>query len=166
MASAKTLVLGLGNPLLGDDGIGWYVAEQVRHKIEAGTLPVEVDYLSVGGLRLMERLIGYERVILIDAISTGQRPHGCIYRLSLEDLPNPNHGHLSSVHDTTLQTALELGRVLGISPPDNMTIVAVECDTLFDFTEDLTPPVAAAVPLAVQMVLEILEEWILIGSSN
>jgi hydrogenase maturation protease len=158
MANPRTLVVGLGNPLLGDDGIGWRVAEQVQREIEAEALPVEVDCLSVGGLRLMERLVGYDRVVLIDAISTGRRPPGSIYRLSLADLPDPAGGHLGSAHDTTLQTALELGRALGAPTPDNMTIVAVECECLFDFTEDLTPPVAAAVPLAARMVLGILEE--------
>jgi len=152
----KTLVLGLGNPLLGDDGVGWRVAEQVQREFAAAENPVEVDCLSVGGLRLMERLVGYNRVILVDAISTGQRSPGQIYRLSLEDLPDPAGGHLGSVHDTTLQTALELGRRLGASLPDDIVIIGVESRCSFDCTENLTPAVADAVPRAAQMVVDLL----------
>ncbi len=85
------LVVGLGNPLLGDDGFGWRAAEQVEQQTKG---LVEIDYLAVGGLTLMERLIGYEHVILIDVISTGQSPVGSVRCLMLEDLPDPAAGHL------------------------------------------------------------------------
>jgi len=61
-----TLVVGLGNPILGDDGIGWRVADAVR----AIKPDIEVDCLALGGLSLMERLVGYGRVIIIDSIQT------------------------------------------------------------------------------------------------
>ena len=61
------MVIGLGNPILGDDGVGWRVAEEIaRNTINQPD--VEVDCASLGGLSLMERLTGYERVILVDSI--------------------------------------------------------------------------------------------------
>jgi len=154
--SGLTLVVGLGNPLLGDDGVGWRVAEQVEHQVEGAKFAVEVDYLAVGGLHLMERLVGYDRAILIDAVTTGREPAGSLSCFALTDLPDVAGGHLSSAHDTTLQTALRLGRALGVKLPDELVVVGVEADNSFDFAEELTPPVAAAVPRAVQMVIDLL----------
>jgi hydrogenase maturation protease len=67
----KTLILGLGNPILTDDGVGVLVAEEVRSRLPEDT-PIDITEVSVGGLTLMETMIGYDRVILIDAF---QRLH-------------------------------------------------------------------------------------------
>lgn len=156
--SPPTLVVGLGNPLLGDDGVGWRIAEQVRCELAGMNRAVEVDCLAVGGLRLMERLVGYDRVILIDAMTTGQHPAGSLHCLSLVDLPDLCVGHLNSSHDTTLQTALRMGHALGIALPNDVRIVGVEAECVYDFTEALTPPVAAAVPLAAKMIIDMLRQ--------
>ncbi|MBI5828855.1 MAG: hypothetical protein HZB20_04795 [Chloroflexi bacterium] len=66
----KTLILGLGNPILGDDALGLRVAALVRQRLPPGSA-IEVDEEYWGGLRLMERLVGYDKAILIDAICTG-----------------------------------------------------------------------------------------------
>ena len=69
-----TLVLGLGNPVLGDDGIGCRVAQALGGAAE--DLEAEIDTCEKGGLSLMERMLGYRRVILIDALTTGEGPRG------------------------------------------------------------------------------------------
>ncbi len=148
----KTLILGLGNPLLGDDGVGWRVAEWCAKQI-ADASRVEVDYFSRGGLSLMERLIGYDRAILIDAINTRSKPAGSVAGFRLEELRNPNVGHLASAHDATLQTALAMGRALGARLPSDVVVVAVEAENVYDFTEELSPAVAQAVPRAVELVM-------------
>lgn len=61
------------------------------------------------------------------------------------------------MHDVTLQTALKIGHMLGISLPSEVIVVGVECSHNFEFTEALSAPVAAAVPLAAQMVFDLLE---------
>jgi len=66
----KTLVIGLGNPILGDDGVGWKVAKELTTLIDPDT-SVEIDCASLGGLSLMERMLGYQRVIVIDSMETG-----------------------------------------------------------------------------------------------
>jgi hydrogenase maturation protease len=169
-----TLVIGLGNPILGDDGVGWRVAEQVKtsllEQLEGmglsetspnlpGSYPVEVDFLSLGGLSLMEHLIGYDRAIIIDAITTHQEPIGHVACFPLDDLPKRGVGHLSSTHDTTLQTAIEVGRSLGARLPKQIMIVAIEAQITYDFSENLSLPVEAAIPQAEQIVLQILTEW-------
>jgi hydrogenase maturation protease len=155
MSSPKTIIIGLGNPILGDDGVGWQVAEHIQQQTDL-TSPIEVDCMAVGGISLMERLIGYERAILIDAIVTHEHPLGTVLCLSLEELPNRALGHLGSVHDTTLQNALQVGRLMGAQLPEHITIVAVESQNVYDFSDQLSETVAAAVPKAVQTVMDLL----------
>jgi hydrogenase maturation protease len=160
----KTLIIGLGNPILGDDGVGWVVAEQVQKTLNdrSRTMDdghdVEVDFASLGGLSLMERLTDSERVILIDSIYTGKKPVGSVNRFSLEALTDMSSGHSASAHDTSLKNALKVGRSMDIRLPEdqNVMIVAIEAKSVYDFSEELTPPVAEAVPRAVQAVLDLL----------
>jgi hydrogenase maturation protease len=151
----NTIVVGLGNPILGDDGVGWQIVQRIQQRND---LPdgVEVDCLSVGGISLMERLIGYQRAILIDSFFTNKNPIGTLLRFSIDELPDQELGHIYSAHDTTLQNALQVGRQLGAELPDEINIVAVEAQNVNIFSEQLSPEVAAAVPGAVQAVMDIL----------
>lgn len=157
----KTLVIGLGNPILGDDGVGWKVAEAVSARLSSGRLPaasVEVDCAALGGLSLMERMVGYDRAIVIDAIGTGQHTPGEVYHFDLDDLYDPSAGHTTAVHDVSLMTAVRLGRSMGAALPRRITVVAVESPYTYDFTEELTQPVQAAVPVAAQTVIDLLND--------
>lgn len=148
----RTLVVGLGNTLLTDDGVGIYVVRA----LEARSLPpgVEVAESSVGGLRLLSVISGYERVILVDAIQTPAGRVGEIYRLGPDDLLTSRHA--GSTHDMSLPAALALGRRLGMPLPDDahLRIVAIEVEDVLDFGEECTPAVAAAIPRAVEVVME------------
>ena len=147
----KTLIIGLGNPILGDDGVGWKVAEEVRKHLPPD-LPVDVDCLSLGGISLMERLIGYQRAILVDAFISDEED-GSIIVSKLDDLPNYSAFHLTSTHDTSLQNALEMGRRLGADLPEEITVVGISANHVYDFSEELSPPVQAAVPKMTQLWL-------------
>ena len=152
------LVIGLGNPILGDDGVGWKVAEEVQKQLPPDS-SVDVDFLSLGGISLMEHLIGYERAILIDAFTLDE-PIGSILVLKLSDLPNYSAFHTTSAHDTSLQNAIELGRYMGAPLPDDIEIVGIATGRIYDFNEDLSPPVAEAVPFAAGVVLDLLKQAI------
>jgi hydrogenase maturation protease len=154
----KTLVIGLGNPILGDDGVGWRVVEEIGRKTNNRS-KVDVDFVSLGGLSLMERLTGCERVILVDSIFTGKKPIGTISQFALRDLPDPTAGHSASAHDTSLHNALNLGRSMDIPLPndEDVLIVAIEAENVYDFSETLSPPVEAAIPLAVGAVLQLIQ---------
>ena len=106
----------------------------------------------------MERLIGYDQVILVDAIVTGEYPIGEVRCFNLKELPNRALGHLSSGHDTTLQTALQVGKAIGASLPDNIMVVSVEARNVIDFSEELTPAVAAAIPQAVSIIMNTIRQ--------
>jgi len=154
------LVVGLGNPILGDDGVGWRVAESVSESIQSGNgrmRDVEVECFALGGLSLMEQLVGYERVIIVDSIQTRDGEPGQVYRLSLDDLPDLSTGHTTAAHDTSLHTAMRLGRTMGVELPDEVSVVGIEAKHVYDFSEELSPSVAAAIPEAVRAVLEFLQ---------
>ena len=160
-AHPDTIVIGLGNPILGDDGLGWQAAAAVQAGLPGAglRLPVEVDTAALGGLSLMERLVGYRQAVIIDAISTRRGPPGSLWVFPLEELPRQAAAHLSAAHDTSLQTAIELGRRLGAELPGRIIIVAVEAEISYDFSETLTPAVAAALPQAAQAVIQTLAGW-------
>jgi hydrogenase maturation protease len=149
-----TLVVGLGNPILGDDGVGWQVVEAVRAGL--GDPAVRVECLSLGGLSLMERLIGYERAIIVDALQNVAGAVGDVFCLPLAALPDPAGGHTTAAHDTSLQTALRLGRAMGAALPAEITVVGIKAERVYDFGETLSPAVAAAVPVAAAKVKELL----------
>jgi hydrogenase maturation protease len=161
----KTLIIGLGNPILGDDGVGWVVAEKVQAALKnpQSQIPdpqsIEVDCASLGGLSLMERLTGSERVILVDAIFTGTQPVGTVSRFLLDELPDLSAGHSASAHDTSLRNALQVGRDMLVPLPEdeNVIIVTIEAEAVYDFSQELSPAVAAAVPVAMQKVLDLIK---------
>ena len=159
----KTLIVGLGNPILGDDGAGWRIAEQVQQRVQDDStfrIPhseIDIDCVSLGGLSLMERLIGYQRAIVIDAIGTGQHPIGTAYHFRLDDLYDPTSGHTTAAHDVSLMTAIQMGRSLGADLPEQIDVIAIESPYVYEFSEELTPPVAAAVPRAVELVMGLLD---------
>lgn len=152
---SRTLLIGLGNPILGDDGVGWRVVEAVAPLIDDPA--VDVVYLSLGGLSLMEQLIGYDQVIIVDSIQTQGGAVGDVYQFELDALPNPSTGHSTAVHDTSLQTALEIGRKLIATLPSDIQIVAIETTQVFEFSGELSAEVTAAIPLAVAEVMELMD---------
>jgi hydrogenase maturation protease len=164
---SRMLVVGLGNPILGDDGVGWRVAEAVKKQLASPPAPlpkgeggheVDVDFLSLGGLSLMEHLIGYQRAILIDAFALDE-PTGSVLVLKLSDLPNYSAFHTASPHNTSLQNAIELGKSMGAQLPDDVTVVGIATKHVCDFSEALSPPVADAVPQAAQIILNLVKQF-------
>lgn len=152
----KTIVIGLGNPILGNDGVGWKVAEEIRQRVGARA-DVVVDFASLGGISLMERMIGYDYAVLVDAFKS-EEERGSILMMNLTDLPNYSALHTANAHDVSLQNALELGKRLGAKIPKQVMVVGVTTEESFEFSDDLTPEVQAAVPVAAKAALSLLLE--------
>jgi hydrogenase maturation protease len=152
----KKLLIGLGNPILGDDGVGWKVVEEVQKRLcpESG---VAVDYLSLGGISLMERLIGYQRVVLVDAFISNENI-GSVFVYKLDEIPNYSAFHVSSAHDMTLQSAIELGKWMGAVLPDEILVVGIATRRIIDFSEEFSPLVDQAIPKAIDVVLGLLKQ--------
>jgi hydrogenase maturation protease len=145
----KTLIMGMGNPILRDDGVGIRIAEELRGRLRDPRICVkEADIYGFG---LLELMFGFDRVIVIDAIRTKGGKPGDFYRLTDEDLKFC--AYLSSPHDINFATALEMGRRLDLRVPREIVIYAVEGEDLTTFGEDLTPAVERAVPVVVEAIL-------------
>jgi hydrogenase maturation protease len=142
-----TLVLGMGNPILSDDAVGLLVAQ----RLAKGPLPDHVEVLESeqGGLRLLDLVRGFMRLIIIDALKSGLTP-GEVVVFTEEDFTG---GHrYGSAHSISLRTALELGRRLGYDMPRRVTVFAIEADDVETFGERLSPPVAAAAARVVELI--------------
>ena len=127
----KTLILGVGNPILTDDGAGIKIAQEIK---EANP-ELEVVETSEAGIALLDFVTGYDRLIIIDSIKTEQGKSGGLYKLGLGDL-NPTTG-FSSSHGIDIATAFELGQKLGYKMTET-TIYAVEISDNTTFSEGCT----------------------------
>ena len=146
----KTLVLGIGNPILSDDGVGIKVVQEVGKKLDDPQITVAET--SAAGLSLLDSIVGYDKVIIIDAIQTEEGKAGKICRMKPEDFSFAKH--LSSPHQINLVTALELGKMLNLAMPQEITILAVEAKDITSFSEKCTPEVEQAIPELVKIVLQ------------
>jgi hydrogenase maturation protease len=148
-----TLVVGIGSPIRGDDGVGLRV---VQH-LQAGGLPpgVEALELGTGGLALLDVLAGHDHLVIVDAIVSGAAP-GTVMVLTGQDVART--AHLGEGHEADLPTVLELSRRgLGADMPAEVVVVAIEAGDVLSITEELTPAVAAAVDEAAERVRAIVE---------
>ncbi len=161
MDNLKTLILGLGNPILTDDGVGVKAARELERQVDLDAYPnLTITEASAGGLRLMEVMLDFQRVVLIDAyyLNPEQTKPGTIHRLSLEDLRtvSPTQ-HSTSAHDTSLVTALDAAKQMGYQIPEELIIYAVEVENILEFSETPTPAVARAIPLVVESIIKELD---------
>lgn len=150
----KTLVLGLGNPILTDDGVGPLVARELEGKLDQQG--VTIMETSQAGLNLLDLLAGYDRAIIIDSIQTTGGKTGQIYQLESGALNATRH--TASIHDTNLATALELGNKLGLALPRQIDIFAIEVADTSTFSEECTPKVREAIPACAEMIIRELKE--------
>ncbi len=149
----RTLVLGLGNDLLGDDGVGLTVARVVESRHQQR----DVDVVESGeaGLALLEIIDGYRRVVIVDAIQTGQVEAGTVMIYGPEDF---RRVVAPSAHYSGLPEVLELGARIGCDMPRDLKVVAIEIADPLHFSTELTEKVAHAIEEAVSKVLGLLGE--------
>jgi hydrogenase maturation protease len=149
----KTLLLGIGNEIRGDDGVGIHVVRRVRALLAATPLNgVDVEEACAGGFDLVDYLAGYGRAVIVDAVQTAGGAPGAVYTFDADAL-KPT-AHLGHSHGVNLASALALLAALDMGAPRKVTVVAVEAERLYEFTEEMTPAVAAAVEAAAGAVLD------------
>jgi hydrogenase maturation protease len=144
-----SVVIGLGNPILGDDAVGLCVARALATRL-AGRKGVVVRELHAGGLRVMDAIAGFERAVIVDAMHTGALRPGSVRRLEIGQLGEARN--LASTHDTNLPTALALGALLGLRMPRAVTVFGIEALELDTFGEALSAAVRRSVPEAVRLI--------------
>ena len=146
---AKILVLGLGNDILTDDAIGILVAREVRRQV-AHLADVDVRETMEMGLALLDFIVGYETLIIIDAIQTSRGAPGHIYEITqqrLKLLPD------RAPHFLGIAETLQLGWRLGLAMPSRLKIFAVEVADPFTFGTQMTAALQQALPIAVERIV-------------
>jgi len=146
----RIVVLGVGNILLRDEGVGVRVVEQLERDF---TFPENVRLIDGGtqGLWLMSTIQESDHLIVVDAV-LGRGEPGTLYRLEKEDLPKGLRAK-QSAHDSDLVEALNLCRLLGAGP-ETVTVVGIEPENIQPFGLELTETVAAKVDELVQSVID------------
>jgi len=156
--SPDVIVIGLGNPILSDDGVGWRVIDELERRLERGTPGIDPGTLKlaracVGGVALMEALCGYRRAIVVDAILDEQGKVGDAWCRPLGDVLTRTSSHLDSSHDAPLTSALDAGRAMGAELPHDIDVVGVVITRSEVFGDELSEAVAAAVAGAAGLVV-------------
>ena len=148
----RTLVLGIGNTILGDDGVGVSIARELDTKIRNDN--VDVLDVNIDGLNLLEIIVGYDKLIVIDAIMTDEGDIGEIYRFKPEMICDPSHTAISP-HHFNLVTTIEIGKKLFPNEMPGETVVyAVKVKDVTVVTEKMTKKVEEAIPEVVRLILE------------
>ncbi|HNW89357.1 MAG TPA: hydrogenase maturation protease [Bacteroidales bacterium] len=149
-----TLILGLGNDILMDDGIGIRLCKKMQHYFSEES--VTFDTVSLGGLEILEFIQGYNNVIFIDAIKTSDGIPGTVYYFTPADFKETSN--LSNLHDVSFLTALEIGKKLNMEVPEHLHIIAIEIVEDLTFGEDFTPEVQEKYPEIVVQVRDLVDK--------
>lgn len=144
----RIVVLGVGNLLLSDEGVGVHVANRLM-KMD---LPPGVDVVEGGtdGFRLMNVVTGASRLVVVDAVKGGGPP-GSIYRFDIKDAPTYPDAYKTSVHQIGILEVVHLSELIGEAP--ETTIIGVEPKSL-DMGMELSPEVEAKLSRIIELVLE------------
>ena len=156
----KTLVLGLGNELYGDDGTGIHAVRLLKKELKAKKEDpswldnIDFEECSLSGLSLLEVFIGYDTLIIVDTIKKANPVTGRIHLLKDKDLrhiPGP------SPHYVSVPQTLEIGKKLGLKVPEKIKIIAVETKSMYNLGEGLSPEMDKALPSIVEEVKKVLK---------
>jgi hydrogenase maturation protease len=148
------VVLGLGNAILCDDGVGIKVVRFLaQNNARADVVYKEAE---LAGFALIDLLEGFERAIVVDAVRLRDATAPGEVTVFEASRLEPSM-HLVAGHQIDLPTALEMGRRLGRPVPDLVRVVGVQIENDTTFSESCTPAVEAAIPAAADAVLRIIE---------
>lgn len=148
---AKTLVIALGNDILGDDGVGFHAARLLRKEFGDAA-----DFVETGesGLALLDHLEGYDRALFLDAVATGKCKPGTILVWDKADFKK---AVAPSPHLMGLPGILELAERVDLRIPNEIRVVAMEVHDPTVFREQLSPEATQALPSFVAEARKVLE---------
>lgn len=146
----KTLVLGIGNPILTDDAVGILVVRSLKG------ISADIVEAPLGGLSILDHIQGYQRVIIADAVKKGDPP-GTVSILKEDELKRALHA--SSSHDISFSEAVELGKILFPEEmPTQFVVVGIEVTDTETFSETPTEPVRKAIPRAADLIKTLVHQ--------
>ena len=143
----KTLVLGIGNPIVTDDSAGLKIARRIKESRPE----LEVAEACSGAMGLFDYVIDYDKLIIIDSIKTAEGQPGTLYKMELDDL-KPSLYHPTS-HGLDIASAFKLGEGLGYKMPQSVSIYAVEIKDNTNFGEKCTEEVSERIPFIASEII-------------
>jgi len=151
----KTIVLGVGNLILGDDGVGIHVVNEIKKQIK--NPDITIDEAITGGMNLLDLLLGYEKAIIVDAVKSDNSENGTVKRIPLSDF---NTIHSCNPHDISLIEAIEMAKKMGEKKiPKEIIIIGVMMKQIpCEFGEELSKKIQTAIPKAVELTLNEIKE--------
>jgi hydrogenase maturation protease len=156
----KTLVLGLGNELYGDDGVGIQIIRRLKQEVKGKRKSlrwlrnVDLEESPLSGIALLDLIVGYDTLIIVDTIKKQKPVSGRICLLdekNLRSIPGP------SPHYVSIPQMLEIGEKLGLKIPSKIKIIAVEAKSIYNLGEGLTEEMRKALPAIIRKVKLVLK---------
>ncbi|MFC1899893.1 hydrogenase maturation protease [Chloroflexota bacterium] len=143
----KTLILGIGNPILCDDAVGIEIARKIKEEKEE----LEIIETSEAGIALLDFVVDYEKLIIIDSIKIENGKPGELYKITLDDLKPAQD--FSSSHGIGIATAFALGKKMKYNMPRETSIYAVHVEDNTNFSEECTDNIKRRIPSIVQQII-------------
>jgi hydrogenase maturation protease len=142
----KTLVLGMGSPILSDDGVGLFISRRLEGRIPG----VDVVSTAMAGLALLDLVAGYEKIFVIDALTTGESSIGNLKKLT----DGEGSLHLFSSHGLNFPELISLGKELGFRMPQVAGIYGIEIGEQIAFGEELSPELQEKIESLIESILQ------------
>ena len=148
----RVLILGLGNPILSDDGVGLLLTKNLEGKIPG----VDVASITLAGLELLDILAGYDHVFLIDAATgTGGGPG------EMKEISDGTGAlHLFTSHGVNFFEILKIGRDSGLKMPEPAVVFGIEIGNATDFGTSLSPALLSALPTLEKAITDRIKQKI------
>lgn len=145
----KTVILGVGNLLLSDEGVGVHVAEKMM-KMD---LPHGIEVIEGGtdGFGLIDIISEADRLVVVDAVKGGAKP-GSIYKFNIEDVPDSPKMYKTSVHQVGILEVVHLSELITEKRPQT-TVIGIEPESV-EMGMELSATVGAVVPRVIELALE------------
>ena len=130
--AAKNILIGLGNPIMSDDGIGPLVSEQVHKRVSG----FDLDTSYGGGFDVVDRILGYRRAVIIDAMVTGSCPPGTVIRI--EPQSSVKTLRTSYSHGIDFLEAMEMACSCGAAIPADVILYGIEVENPFSLGQEIS----------------------------
>lgn len=151
----KILVLGLGNEFLSDDAIGIIALRKLKEKFDS---IADFQETAESGLALIDYLIGYQKVLILDSIKKNIEDAGTIELIDLKDMEEKNW--IKSPHYIGLPFSLKIAKNLKLKLPKIIKVLAMLVEDPYTIKEGLTEKVKNSLPFYISLASSIIEKWL------
>ncbi|MCG2820833.1 MAG: hydrogenase maturation protease [Candidatus Atribacteria bacterium] len=144
--------MGIGNTIRGDDGIGIYIAEEIKKKLVNKKNNVTVISTETAGLNLLDLIVGYSKLIIVDSIQVSSNNElGHIFKLEVNQI-NTSNSHFNS-HDIDFSKLFKIGKKLGIKLPKKIKIYGIGIFFVKGFGQKCNPRLGKMIPDIAQCII-------------